>query len=123
LLEEEQIFSELDFKITDKEIIEGIFSIKNKKSSGMDMILNEMLKSSQSLNMKKDFWIILGIFFDKSLQNKILSLVLLFLQKPICSGLIIFLLNKKFSNLVLSITLLKTCIKKQNYVLKPTDQM
>jgi hypothetical protein len=25
-LEEEQIFSELDFKITDKEIIEGIFS-------------------------------------------------------------------------------------------------
>ena len=46
-LEEEQIFSELDFKITDKEIIEGIFSLKNKKSSGMDMILNEMLKSSQ----------------------------------------------------------------------------
>jgi hypothetical protein len=32
-LEEEQIFSELDFKITDKEIIEGIFSLKNKKSS------------------------------------------------------------------------------------------
>ena len=47
-LEEEQIFSELDFKITDKEIIEGIFSLKNKKSSGMDMILNEILKSSQS---------------------------------------------------------------------------
>ena len=44
-LEEEHIFSELDFKITDKEIIEGIFSLKNKKSSGMDMILNEMLKS------------------------------------------------------------------------------
>jgi hypothetical protein len=36
-LEEEQIFSELDFRITDKEIIEGIFSLKNKKSSGMDM--------------------------------------------------------------------------------------
>jgi hypothetical protein len=34
-LEEEHIFSELDFKITDKEIIEGIFSLKNKKSSGM----------------------------------------------------------------------------------------
>jgi hypothetical protein len=45
IFEEEQIFSELDFKITDKEIIEGIFSLKNKKSSGMDMILNEMLKS------------------------------------------------------------------------------
>ena len=51
-LEEEQIFSELDFKITDKEIIEGIFSLKNKKSSGMDMILNEMLKSSQSFLLK-----------------------------------------------------------------------
>jgi hypothetical protein len=37
-LEEEQIFSELYFKITDKEIIEGIFSLKNKKSSGMNMI-------------------------------------------------------------------------------------
>jgi hypothetical protein len=48
-LEEEQIFSELDFKITDNEIIEGIFSLKNKKSSGMDMILNEILKSSQSV--------------------------------------------------------------------------
>ena len=34
-LEEEQIFSELDFRITDKEIIEGIFSLKNKKSSGI----------------------------------------------------------------------------------------
>jgi hypothetical protein len=51
-LEEEQIFSELDFKITDKEIIEGIFSLKNKKSSGMDMILNEMLKSSQLFLLK-----------------------------------------------------------------------
>jgi hypothetical protein len=51
-LEEEHIFSELDFKITDKEIIEGIFSLKNKKSSGMDMILNEMLKSSQSFLLK-----------------------------------------------------------------------
>ena len=51
-LEEEQFFSELDFKITDKEIIEGIFSLKNKKSSGMDMILNEMLKSSQSYLLK-----------------------------------------------------------------------
>jgi hypothetical protein len=33
-LEEEQMFSELDFKITDKEIIEGKFSLKIKKSSG-----------------------------------------------------------------------------------------
>jgi hypothetical protein len=34
-LEEEHIFSELDVKIrvTDKEIIEGIFSLENKKSS------------------------------------------------------------------------------------------
>ena len=51
-LEEEQFFSELDFKITNKEIIEGIVSLKNKKSSGMDMILNEMLKSSQSFQLK-----------------------------------------------------------------------
>ena len=53
-LEEEHIFSELDVKITvtDKEIIEGIFSLENKKSSGMDMILNEMLKSSQSFLLK-----------------------------------------------------------------------
>jgi hypothetical protein len=45
-LEEEQMFSELDFKITDKEIIEGIFSLKIKKSSGMDMILNENISVS-----------------------------------------------------------------------------
>jgi hypothetical protein len=29
-LEEEQIFSELDFEITDKEIIEGIFSLNQR---------------------------------------------------------------------------------------------
>ena len=51
-LEEEHIFSEVVVKITDKEIIEGIFSLENKKSSGMDMILNEMLKSSQSFLLK-----------------------------------------------------------------------
>ena len=51
-LEEEHIFSEVVVKITDKEIIEAIFSLENKKSSGMDMILNEMLKSSQSFLLK-----------------------------------------------------------------------
>lgn len=47
-LEKEKIFSELDFQINDKEVITAIYTLKNKKSSGFDMILNEMLKCSQS---------------------------------------------------------------------------
>ncbi|CAG2193106.1 unnamed protein product [Mytilus edulis] len=47
-MEKEKIFSELDFQINDQEIITAICTLKNKKSSGFDMILNEMLKCSQS---------------------------------------------------------------------------
>ena len=47
-LEEEHIFSELDNKISKKEISEAISGLKNNKSSGFDSILNEMLKNSQS---------------------------------------------------------------------------
>jgi hypothetical protein len=45
--ENEKIFSELDYKITDKEIMDAICSLKNNKSSGFDTIINEMLKCSQ----------------------------------------------------------------------------
>ena len=40
-------FSNLDFVITEKEITKTISSLKNKKSSGLDSITNEMLKASQ----------------------------------------------------------------------------
>jgi hypothetical protein len=71
-LEEEQMFSELDFKITDKDIIEGIFSLKNKKSSGMDMILNEMCseKICSSSSLLRSFLILeLGAFNLLSLSS------------------------------------------------------
>ena len=57
-MEKEKIFSELDFQINDQEIITAICTLKNKKSSGFDMILNEMLKCSQSFllnSLKKVF--------------------------------------------------------------------
>ena len=47
MLEAEKIFTELDNVILKKEIEKAISSLKNKKSSGFDSILNEMIKSSQ----------------------------------------------------------------------------
>ena len=43
-----KVFNELDFKISMKEISDAISSLKSKKSSSFDSILNEMLKYSQT---------------------------------------------------------------------------
>ena len=43
-LEKIKIFTELDFSIRDKEIIDAVKSLKNNKSSGIDSLLNEMFK-------------------------------------------------------------------------------
>ena len=46
-----KIFTELDNIITEKEISASLCSLKNKKSSSFDLILNEMLKSGQNILM------------------------------------------------------------------------
>lgn len=46
-MEREKIFTELDNLISKTEIEKAISTLKNKKASGFDSILNEMLKSSQ----------------------------------------------------------------------------
>ncbi len=40
-------FTELDFKITPKEILKAISTLKNRKSAGTDGILNEMIKATR----------------------------------------------------------------------------
>ena len=45
-------FNELNFKISEHEILSEIKRLKNKKSSGIDGILNEMLKCSQLYILK-----------------------------------------------------------------------
>ena len=47
-IENEKNYSELDNKITTKEISDAISSLKNNKASSFDSILNEMLKYNQS---------------------------------------------------------------------------
>ena len=47
-LEEIHTFNELDFYITPKEIVRAIKSLKNGKSTGLDRVSNEMLKSGQT---------------------------------------------------------------------------
>ena len=46
-IEKTVIFNELDFIISDAEITKAIKSLKNSKSSGLSLILNEMLKYGQ----------------------------------------------------------------------------
>ena len=46
-MEEERIFSELDIKISLKEIAKEIKNLKNNKACGFDLILNEMIKTNQ----------------------------------------------------------------------------
>ena len=41
-------FSELDSRITDKEVLLAVRNLKNNKSAGLDKIKNEMLKNSQT---------------------------------------------------------------------------
>ena len=62
-----KIYSELDNIITNKEIINAIKDLKNKKASSYDLILNEMLKNSQtyilpSLNKLFNFILSTGKF-------------------------------------------------------------
>jgi hypothetical protein len=45
--ENELIFNELDFVITENEIEKAIRSLKNSKASGLSMIINEMVKYGQ----------------------------------------------------------------------------
>jgi hypothetical protein len=40
------VFNELNFRITDKEISKAIQNLKINNASGMDGVLNEMLKAS-----------------------------------------------------------------------------
>ena len=44
-LEKVKTFSELDMRISEKEILKAIGGLKNKKSAGLDFISNEMLKA------------------------------------------------------------------------------
>lgn len=46
-LEQRKTFSELDYKITEKEVTKAIHALKNGKSTGLDCISNEMLKCSE----------------------------------------------------------------------------
>lgn len=48
-LEKQKNFSELDFKITDKEINDAIASLPNNKSAGPDLVINEMIKCARPL--------------------------------------------------------------------------
>ena len=43
-MEKERFFNELDFTITQNEVLKSIEKLKNKKSPGIDGILNEMIK-------------------------------------------------------------------------------
>lgn len=47
--ETESTFSELDFKITEKEVNQAVRKLKNKKSAGLDNISNDMLKSGKQI--------------------------------------------------------------------------
>ena len=63
-MEKEKVFTELDFAITEKEIVDAIHSLKNKKACGPDSIINEMIKASQSFlikSLKKAFNLILSL--------------------------------------------------------------
>ena len=50
--EKDKVFSELDNRITEKEIADAISTLKNNKSSSFDLILNEMLKSGITFLLK-----------------------------------------------------------------------
>jgi hypothetical protein len=46
-MEKQKCFNELNFKITDREILQCLKNLKNKKATGLDRISNELLKYSQ----------------------------------------------------------------------------
>jgi hypothetical protein len=47
-IENKKSFTELDFRISEKEICKSINVLKNKKSAGLDSITNEMIKAGQN---------------------------------------------------------------------------
>ena len=47
-LEQNKCFNELNFRITETEVIKALRSLKNNKAAGLDGILNEMLKAGVS---------------------------------------------------------------------------
>lgn len=63
-MEKEEIFNELDYKITDLEVYDAIKSFKIGKASGFSKILNEMLKYGQNVLSP-----ILVSLFNKMLIN------------------------------------------------------
>ena len=48
----EKVFNELDYLISAKEISNSMKELKNKKSSGCDSVLNEMLKYGQCYSLQ-----------------------------------------------------------------------
>lgn len=78
-LEKQPTFTELDYKFTGQEIINAIRQLKKRKSSGPDMILNEMIKSAQPVVInifKKLFNLILlnGNYPSKWAEGRITSI-------------------------------------------------
>ena len=51
-LEKDKIFNELDYIISEEEIIKAIQDLKNNKAAGFDIIINELLKCGQSVLVK-----------------------------------------------------------------------
>jgi hypothetical protein len=51
-LEKDKIFNELDYIISEEEIMKAIKDLKNNKADGFDIIINEMLKCGQSVLVK-----------------------------------------------------------------------
>ena len=51
-LEKDKIFNELDYIISQEEILKAIKDLKNNKAAGFDTIINEMLKCGQSVLVK-----------------------------------------------------------------------
>ena len=48
-LEQHKTFSDLDYKVTENEVIKALHTLKNGKSTGLDCVSNEMLKCSESI--------------------------------------------------------------------------
>ena len=71
--EEEIIFNELDFVISEDEIEKAIKSLKNSKASGLSMIINEMVKYGQ-LVLTPLLCKLFNLVFSSGLYPKIWSL-------------------------------------------------
>jgi hypothetical protein len=47
MYQKENLSTALDYKVTNQEIFKAINKLKNGKTSGLDLVLNEMLKAGQ----------------------------------------------------------------------------